>query len=232
MPIAGQHTDQQYQAQLQELKDRLLAMGGRCERTIALAMRAIEEGDDALAREVEAADRSIDADELAIDGLAVRILARRQPLGRDLRFLVAALKVVVSLERIGDEAVNIAERAPKLAGRMAEVEAAQRAIPEMARRSGEMLRGALDAFVRESSEEADRVLAMDDEVDRLYEAVVGHATRVMGERPDRAELALTVARTAKSLERIADQCTNVAEMVVYLDEGIDVRHGRYRRDAR
>src|SRR5262245_29475592 len=109
------HTNQAFEEELRRLKDRLLAMGGRCEQMITLAMRAFEEQDAGLAHEVEENDREINADELAVDDLAVRILALRQPVGRDLRFTLTALKVVTDLERIGDEAVNLAERAGELA---------------------------------------------------------------------------------------------------------------------
>lgn len=223
------HTDQEFHAQLQELKDRLLAMGGRCEQLIARAMRAIEEGGDTSLDEVDAADRRINADELAVDDLAVRILALRQPVGRDLRLLVTALKVVSALERIGDEAVNVAERAPMLAAKPGKVQAARVLLPEMGRRGAEMLRLVLDAFVAENPEEADRVLAMDDEVDRLYEQVLEEAKQHMRAHPEDAGLGLTAVRTAKYLERIADLCTNVAEMIVFMVQGVDVRHGMYDR---
>jgi phosphate transport system protein len=225
----NRHTDAEFHAQLQELKDRLLAMGGRCEQLIARAMRALEENDGAALEEVDAADRRINADELAVDDLAVRILALRQPVGRDLRLLVTALKVVAALERIGDEAVNVAERAPMLAAKPGKVQAARALLPEMGRRGAEMLRLVLDAFVAESPDEADRVLAMDDEVDRLYEQVLEHARVYMSAHPEEAEIGLGVARTAKYLERIADLCTNIAEMVVFMVQGVDVRHGMYDR---
>jgi phosphate transport system protein len=225
----SRHTDQQFRAQLQELKDRLLAMGGRCERLISRSLQAIEEGDGELANEVQSADRLINADELAVDELAVRILALRQPVGRDLRFLVTALEVVGALERIGDEAVNVSERVPLIAAPVAGLEEARRILPEMGRTCSDMLKRALDAFVAESAEQANTVLAMDDEVDRLYEQEVALVTRFMSERPADAAVALGMARTAKYLERIADLCTNVAEMVVYMAQGVDVRHGGRRR---
>ena len=100
------HTHLEFEAELRDLKDRLLAMGGRCEQMIATAVRAFEDRDEALAREVMEADRSMDEDEVIVDEMAVRILALRQPVGRDLRFAVAAVKASTDLERIGDEAVN------------------------------------------------------------------------------------------------------------------------------
>ena len=108
------HTHQEFEAELRNLKDRLLAMGGRCEQMIGLAVRAFEDRDEGLANEVMEADRRMNEDELAVDDLAVRILALRQPVGRDLRFAVAAVKASTDLERIGDEAVNIAERAVEM----------------------------------------------------------------------------------------------------------------------
>lgn len=229
VPMTVRHTDHEFHVQLQELKDRLLAMGGRCEQLIAAAMRALEDGDRATVTEIDAADRHINADELAVDELAIRILALRQPVGRDLRLLVTALKVVVALERIGDEAVNVAERAPMVAAQPGKVQAARALLPEMGRRGAEMLRLVLDAFVAENPEEADRVLAMDDEVDRLYEQVLEHAKQAMAANPDDAAVGLCVVRAAKYLERIADLCTNVAEMVVFMVQGVDVRHGMYDR---
>lgn len=222
------HTDQQFHAQLQELKDRILAMGGRCERLIADALRAVEDGDAERAAELERADRLVNADELAVDELAVKILALRQPVGRDLRLLVTALKVVVALERIGDEAVNVAERAPAIGLHGGELADARALLPEMGRRGAEMLELALDAFVAEDPAKARRVLEMDDEVDALHEDVLERAMAFMSARPEQAEMGMCVARTAKYLERIADLCTNVAEMVVYMVEGLDLRHGSYR----
>lgn len=228
MVTSIRHTDQQFHSQLQELKDRLLAMGGRCELLIAGAMRALEEGDAALADALDAADRQINADELAVDDLAVRILALRQPVGRDLRLLVTALKVVAALERIGDEAVNVAERAPVVGTSADDLGEARALLPEMGRKGAEMLALALDAFVREDPEQARRVLEMDDEVDALYEDVLARSIAFMSAHPEQAEIGMCVARTAKYLERIADLCTNVAEMVVYLVQGVDLRHGSYR----
>ncbi len=225
----ARHIDQHFDSQLRELKDRLLAMGGRCEQLIAGAIRAMEEGDGSLVKEIDAADRLVNADELAVDELAVRILALRQPVGRDLRLLVTALKVVVALERIGDEAVNVAERAALLGANVEGLGPAKALLPEMSRRGAEMLKIVLDAFVAESPDQASRVLEMDDEVDHLYEQVLAHAMEFMAQHPEQADLGMCVARTAKYLERIADLSTNVAEMVVYMVQGVDVRHGRFKR---
>jgi len=218
------HTHQEFEAELRNLKDLLLAMGGRCERMISTTVRAFEERDETLAREVVDADRSMDEDELAVDELAVRILALRQPVGRDLRFAVAAVKVSTDLERIGDEAVNIAERAM-------EMEPADRPnppgskLPEMARRAGAMLREALNAFVEEDASKARKVFVQDDAVDELYAEVMKLCLVYMKNDPSRIPDGMRICNCAKYLERIADHATNIAEMVVFMVDGHDVRHG-------
>ncbi len=219
-----QHTSQDFEAELAELKDRLLAMGGRCEGLIQRAIFALESVDAAIAHEVEATDRHIDVDEMDVDELAIRILALRQPVGRDLRFLVTALKVVTDLERIGDEAVNIAERASELAEHRTALPESHAALPAMARASSQMLRDALDAFVEEDADKAQRVLLADDEVDEQYGQILRRTMQEMAAAPARIQSAMSIASCAKYLERIADHATNIAEMVVYLARGEDVRH--------
>jgi phosphate transport system protein len=218
------HTHQEFEAELRNLKDRLLAMGGRCEQMISIAVRAFEERDETVAREVLDADRRMDEDELAVDDLAVRILALRQPVGRDLRFAVVAVKVSTDLERIGDEAVNIAERAM-------EMELADRPsppssrLPEMARRAGAMLRDALNAFVEEDATKARKVFAQDDAVDEIYAEVLALCLVYMKDDPSCIPDGMRICNCAKYLERIADHATNIAEMVVFMVDGHDVRHG-------
>lgn len=218
------HTHLEFEAELRNLKDRLLAMGGRCEQMISIAVRAFEERDETQAREVMDADRRMNEDELAVDDLAVRILALRQPVGRDLRFAVAAVKVSTDLERIGDEAVNIAERA-------IEMEPADRPsppgsrLPEMARRAGAMLREALNAFVEEDGTKARNVFTQDDAVDAIYAEVMGLCLDYMKDDPTRIADGMRICNCAKYLERIADHATNIAEMVVFMVDGHDVRHG-------
>ncbi|MCS6797272.1 MAG: phosphate signaling complex protein PhoU [Myxococcota bacterium] len=222
-----QHTSHEFEAELRRLKERLLAMGGRCESSIAAAVRALETRNPELASAVERDDRVIDADELAIDELAVRILALRQPVGRDLRFLMTALKVVTDLERIGDEAVNVAERARDLSAAV-ELPESQALLGPMAAVATRQLRRALDAFVEEDASKAADVLARDDEVDELYGRIVRATLAYMAAHPQNVEAAMRVTSCAKYLERIGDHATNIAEMVVYLVDGVDVRHGGAR----
>jgi phosphate transport system protein len=199
-------------------------MGGRCERLTLQAIRALEQHDAPLAQEVATTDRQINADELAVDDLAVRILALRQPVGRDLRFLLTALKVVTDLERIGDEAVNIAERATDLSKRDKPDLPYQNSLPDMARIATEMLHTALDAFVEEDADKAVTVLLRDDEVDELYGQTLRETREFIVKHPEEVEVGMQVASCAKYIERIADHATNIAEMVVYFVRGEDVRH--------
>jgi phosphate transport system protein len=222
------HTSQQYEAELRALKDRLLAMGGRCESLLRQATAALERQDPALAEAVARTDHEINSDELAIDDLAVRILALRQPVGRDLRFLMTALKVVTDLERIGDEAVNIAERAGELSREVKLPPTASR-LGEMADGAAAMLHDALDAFVEEDAARAERVLASDDAVDELYGQTMRATFAYITANPEKVRPAMAVASCAKYVERIADHATNIAEMVVYMVRGVDVRHAHKKR---
>lgn len=219
------HTHQEFEAELRTLKDRLLAMGGRCEQMIGLALRAFEDRDESLANEVMEADRHTNEDELAVGDLAVRILALRQPVGRDLRFAVAAVKASTDLERIGDEAVNIAERAIEMqpADRLSPPGSR---LPEMARRAGAMLRDALNALVDEDPGKARDVFAQDDAVDAIYGEVMRLCLEYMRDDPTRIPDGMRICNCAKYLERIADHATNIAEMVIFTVEGRDARHRR------
>lgn len=218
------HTHQEFEAELRNLKDRLLAMGGRCEQMISTAVRAFEDRDEALATEVMEADRRMNEDELLVDELAVRILALRQPVGRDLRFAVAAVKASKDLERIGDEAVNIAERAIEMEPSDRLSSPASR-LPEMAQRAGAMLRDALNAFVEEDPNEARQVFKQDDAVDDIYAEVMRLCLDYMKDEPARIPDGMRICNCAKYLERIADHATNIAEMVIFMVDGRDVRHG-------
>jgi phosphate transport system protein len=217
------HTHQEFEAELRNLKDRLLAMGGRCEQMISTAVRAFEDRDEALAREVMEADRSMDEDEVFVDELAVRMLALRQPVGRDLRFAVAAVKASTDLERIGDEAVNLAERAMEMEP-VDRLSPPGSKLPEMAQRAGAMLRDALNALVEEDAKKARDVFAQDDAVDAIYGEVMQLCIDYMKD-PSRIADGMRICNCAKYLERIADHATNIAEMVIFTVEGRDVRHG-------
>lgn len=220
------HTDKAFEAELTELREKLLTVGGIVEQAIVRSVRALAERDSSLAREVIEDDRRVNLLEVEIDELSIRMLALRQPAASDLRFITLALKIVTDLERIGDLAVNVAERAIQLND-----EAPIRPyvdIPRMATIAEEMLTKALDAFVAGDAAKARAVLAQDDEVDELYHAVFRELVELMTADSSITPRAMAILFIAKHLERIADHATNVAEMVIYFVEGRDVRHPRSR----
>lgn len=216
------HTSRDFEAELREIRAHLLAMGARCERAVQEAVTAFVARDMDLAAAVVRLDERIDRDEMDIDELAVRILALRQPVADDLRFVATTLKLVTDLERIGDEAVNIAERVGEVALRR-EV-APHDDVEAMSGMVQAMLREALDAFVDRDVERAEAVLLQDDAVDARYGRVLERVFAWMREHPEEIPAGQAVASVAKYLERVGDHATNVAEQVVFMVRGDDVRH--------
>jgi len=218
------HTSRDFETELRELRGHSLAMGARCERSLQLALQAFWAGSSELAAEVEELDRHIDRDEMEIDALVLRILALRQPVAYDLRFLATALKLVTDLERIGDEAVNIAERAKE--GHGVAKEKVRQDLRSMAEQAQQMLRDALDAFVEGEAARAEQVLVRDDGVDSLYGGILRSMMELMAEKPEEIPAAIRVIKVAKYIERVADHATNIAEEVIFMVRGDDVRHFR------
>ena len=158
------------------------------------------------------------------DALVLRILALRQPVAYDLRFLAGALRLVTDLERVGDEAVNIAERAKEEHGTAKDKVRGE--LKTMGEQSQEMLRDALDAFVQGEATRAEQVLVRDDAVDELYGRIIRAMTDFMTQHPSQVAEAIRVIHVAKYLERVADHATNIAEEVIFMVRGEDVRHHR------
>ena len=218
------HTSRDFEAELRELRAHALAMGARCERSLQLAFDAFWSGSSECAAEVERLDRQIDRDEMDIDALVLRILALRQPVAFDLRFLATALKLVTDLERIGDEAVNIAERARE--GHGLATAAVKSDLETMCAEAQHMLQDALEAFVNSEVTRAEGVLERDDFVDNLYGGILQKMMEYMATNPGDIPGAVRVIKVAKYIERIADHATNIAEEVIFLVNGDDVRHIR------
>ncbi len=220
------HTDRSYEAELQALRDRLLEMGGLVEQAIAASVRALTERDLPLAEQVKLRDREINRMEVAVDGMCRRILALRQPAASDLRFITTALKIVTDLERMGDLAVNIAERAPDVVG--AAPLAPMHDLAKLADLSEAQLKKALDAFVTRDPAKAEEVMQGDDLLDALYLKIFNALLAVMMEDSRTIRRGTAIMFVAKHLERFGDHATNLAEMVVYMVRGTDVRHPRSR----
>jgi len=222
--MPGSHTSRDFEAELRELRANALAMGARCERSLRLALDAFWAHSEEIAAEVKELDRLIDRDEMEIDALVLRILALRQPVAYDLRLLATALKLVTDLERIGDEAVNIAERAEEDHGRAKNLAKAN--LKTMADQAQQMLRDALDSFVEGDPSRAEQVLAGDDAVDALYGQTLRDMMAFMQAEHEEIPGAIRVIKVAKYIERVADHATNIAEEVIFMVRGEDVRHVR------
>ncbi|HXN30465.1 MAG TPA: phosphate signaling complex protein PhoU [Polyangiaceae bacterium] len=221
------HSSRDFETELRELHAQLLAMGARCERVVGLAFDAFRRGAPEIAGDVEILDEQIDRDEVEIHALILRILALRQPVADDLRFLAAALRLITDLERIGDEAVNIGERTVREDGEAKQLVSGE--LASMAVAALDMLHGALEAFVRWDDGVAHHVLGCDDAVDLSCAAIISAMTTHMAKRPGEVRAGLRVIRVTKYLERIADHATNVAEEVIFMVRAEDVRHGEWQR---
>ena len=215
------HTDREYEAKLEELRKRLVAMSQRVDLMVESAVRAVIERDAELAQATMQEDREVDRCELECDELCLLVLARWQPMASDLRFITIALKMVTDLERIGDLAVNICERAVQLS---MQPELRYETIPKMAAVAREMLDDAVRAFMTHDAELARGVLQRDDEVDEYYHEVFCSVLDLMREDKDLIHRGIHVQSVAKFLERIADHATNLAEQAIFMVAGKDVRH--------
>ncbi len=212
------------------LSEMILRLGGLVERAIDRSVASLVQRDPELARQVIEEDSEIDRLELEIDELCLELLALQQPMARDLRFIATAMKITPDLERMGDHAVNISQRSLELCE-----EPPFRAlvdVPLMAQRAQEMVRGALDAFVKRSAERAWEVIRMDDELDRRMEQTFRILTSHMLEDPRVISRAIRLTFVAKYFERIGDQATNMCEQVIFMCEAKVVKHTAFPDRAR
>lgn len=217
------HTDRQYESELKRLKEMILKAGGVTETMIARSMQALVERNSVLASEVLGKDREINQLQVQIDELCLQLLALRQPIASDLRFIAMGIRVSTDLERIGDLAVNIAEQAIPLNQQAALKPYID--LPKMAHLSQQMLKEVLDSFVARDADRARRVCAMDDEVDALCKSIFVELIEMMQEDPHAVERGVRLILVARHLERVADHATNIAEEVVFMVRGQDIRHG-------
>jgi phosphate transport system protein len=211
-----------FHEELDGLKQTLLAMGGLVEDQIRRAMQALLERDDVIAQDVIDRDRQVNTYDVEVDEQCVNLLALHQPAASDLRFITTAMKIVTDLERIGDQAVNIAQRALEL-NREPQLKP-YIDLPRMADRAQRMVKESLDAFVAGDTALARQVCAADAEVDALKEQIFRELLTFMMEDPRTVSRAIRVILISRFMERVADHATNIAEMVIYLVEGKMVRH--------
>ena len=199
-----------FDEQLAQLERELIEMGALCEESIALAVKSL--GDGSLARQVAPLDTEIDRKEREIESLCLKLLLKQQPVAKDLRQISAALKMITDMERIGDQAEDIAEIITFLGGRGAEN---SNLLREMARSTIKMVTESVDAYVKHDTALADQVIAEDDTVDDYFARVKKDLIKRIAQDPDDGEFALDLLMIAKYFERIGDHATNIAEWVIF-----------------
>lgn len=214
--------ERHFDQELSDLKQELLRMAGFAEQSVAQALKALVQRDDALAKKVDTDDGLLDKLEIDIDDRCIKLLALRQPTATDLRFITMAMKISSELERIGDQAVNIAHRTEELNKEPLLKPLVD--IPRMADHAQGMIHDSLDAFVYAKPDVARQVIQRDAKVDLLNHQLHRELTSFMIEDPHTITRCLNLMSVAHNLERIGDHATNIAEEIVYLYEGRDIRH--------
>lgn len=220
----SQHISHRYDEELEAVRNRVLTMGRLVESQVDAAMKGLAAGDPTIAERVEVMDHEVNAHEVAIDEQCSRILARRQPAASDLRLIIAIIKTITDLERIGDEAERIAKQAVAMHehGEIAEGDLLE--LEGMAQRVIKMIHTGLEAFSQLDAEGALRMARKDKKVDREYEGLMRKSITYMMEDPRTIRRELAVLWCARALERIGDHAKNMAEYIVFLVHGKDVRH--------
>jgi len=219
------HISRRFNEDMEQVRTRVLAMGGLVEEGLAKAITALVEGDSSLGDSLANHDLKVNGMEVAIDEECSRILATRSPAASDLRLIIAVIKTITDLERIGDEAEKIGNIASRLAA-MERPENRYREIKHMGRLVSEMVHDALDAFARLDARAAVTVARRDRSVDEEYEAIQRQAITFMMEDPRSIRRALDVMWIVRALERVGDHAKNICEYVIFMVHGKDVRHTR------
>jgi len=219
----GHHISGQFDKDLQDIRDKVLTMGGLVEQQLEQAVTAFTTGDIGLADKVIRQDNQVDALEMAIDQECSEIIARRQPAAIDLRLLIAVIKIVREIERAGDKAERIAQMAIKVAGTDAQYNH-QYELEHMADVIKEMLHLSLDAFARLNTDHVTEITGRDANVNREYENILRRLITRMMEDPRNITRVLDVIWAARALERIGDYACNICEHLIYIVNGLDVRH--------
>lgn len=214
--------ERHFDISLQELKAQLVQMAGQVERAIEIVTLALQQHHHASLPEVHAIEKNVNQAHKDIDEACIKLIALQQPMAADLRLIVAILKINNDLERMGDQAVNIAYNCEKYVQGPPVKPLID--LPVMADKVKLMVRDALDAFVKEEKDLAQNVLMRDDQVDELKEKIIHEVLEIIKSNPDQAEQSLSLIFIARNLERIGDHATNIAEDVIFAVSGEDIRH--------
>lgn len=226
--MASEHTSKVYEHELRTLREKVLLMGSLAEEMIQKAILALRTRDTELSQTTRRVDRHINRLECEVDELCLRILAMRQPVASDLRFITTALKIVTDLERVGDIGVNICERVAELNEEPPLPEVVD--VSSLADESLGVLHEALDALVSRDVDRATALLERDDMIDEHYTKIFQQVLQMMSRDPSAIYRATRIQSIAKYLERIGDHAMNIAETVVFLVKGTDIRHWNRRHD--
>ncbi len=218
----GQHTSQQYNHELEDARNRLLQMGGLVESQLGKALKSLLENETDVGEQVISSDYKVNQLEVAIDEQCAQIIARRQPAATDLRLLIAIIKSITDLERIGDEAEKIARYSVKNAD--LNDSKLHSSLHHLCKHVQEMLHSTLDAMARMDAEQSRAVALSDERIDQEFDDLSRKLLTHMMEDTRNIKPSLNVTWCARSLERIGDHCKNICEYVIYLVEGKDVRH--------
>ncbi|TCS39659.1 phosphate transport system protein [Paucimonas lemoignei] len=224
--MTGEHSSKQYDMDLETIRSRVLQMGGLVESQFQDAMRSFRNGDRELAQQVINGDEQVNRLEILLDDTCNHLIVKRQPAANDLRMVMSTVKIITDLERIGDEAVKIARVASNQAERGNGLNQYE-FVRVIAERAKELLHEALDAFARKDEKQATRLIAQDAIIDHEYSIIMRSLITYMMEDPRTISTALDAIWVAKAIERIGDHATNIAEYVVYVVEGKDIRHSDY-----
>ena len=225
--MAQEHLSKRYDQDLETIRARVLQMGGLVEAQFRDAMESLHEGSAALAGKVIQGDVDVNQLDVSLDNACTQLIVRRQPAANDLRTVMATTKIVTDLERIGDEATKIARSAKNLQNRNVVLMNHYQTIRGLADTAGDMLHDALDAFARLDKELAIRLIGRDVLIDREFSAMMIDLIDCMTQEPLTVSASLDLLWIAKAIERIGDHATNVAEQVIYIVEGKDIRHTDY-----
>jgi phosphate transport system protein len=222
--MIGEHLSKQYDTDLEMIRSKVLLMGGMVETQFFDAMTCFRNGNIEQAELVMKADENVNRLEITLDDACSHLIVKRQPAANDLRTVMATTKVITDLERIGDEAAKIARAARNLHSRHAGVVSHYDTVRVIAASAKDMLHDALDAFARLDAEQAVKVIAQDDLIDHEFGSIMRNLITFMMEDPRTISAALDTMWVAKAIERIGDHAKNIAEYVIFIVEGKDIRH--------
>jgi phosphate transport system protein len=226
--MPGDHSSKQYDMDLEAIRSKVLLMGGLVEKQFNDAILCFRTGDLALAEQVVKGDENVNRLEVTLDDTCSHLIVRRQPAANDLRIVMATLKGITDLERVGDEAAKIARTAKNLHERgTVGVLNHYEAVRVLAANTASLLHDALDAFARLDDRQAAKIIAQDEAIDHEFRSIMRTMITFMMEDPRTISVALDTLWVAKAIERIGDHAKNIAEYVIYVVEGKDIRHTDY-----